>query len=38
VAAEEAKRYDHPYVEIEHLFLALLRVEESLAARILIQP
>jgi hypothetical protein len=35
VAAEEAKRYGHPYVEIEHLFLALLRVEESLAARIL---
>src|SRR5271157_11788 len=35
IAAEEAKRYGSPYVEIEHLLLGLLLVEKSMAARIL---
>lgn len=36
-AQEEAGRYGHGYVDTEHLFLGLLREEDSVACRILVR-
>lgn len=36
-AAEEAERLNHRHIGTEHLFLGILRIEESLAARTLVR-